>query len=109
MKWLMELFEKKPSKYEEYFYTEIHHYLGLDFNDEKEDVLNLFNICGDYAKELIICKNKKEVKKWLDEIAWYVTNNLETDYLIENFISNKRVMYQKEINNYITEKPIDNR
>ncbi len=90
--WLNELFTKKPNKYEEYFYLEIDHYLGIEFEDEKKDLLDLFNICGDYAKEFIVCKNKKEVKKWLNEIAFYVTNNVEVDYLIENYIDSKRTI-----------------
>jgi len=109
MKWLMELFEKKPSKYEEYFYTEIHHYLGLEFNDEKEDILNLFKVCGDYAKELIICKNKTEVRNWLNNIALFVTNNIETDYLIENYIDSKRIISHNSTVDYITVNPIEDK
>ncbi len=89
--WLKELFTKKPNKYEEYFYLDIQHYLGIGFQDEKKDLLGLFKICGDYAKEFIICKNKKEVKQWLDEIALNVIENLEVDYLIEIFFDWKRI------------------
>ena len=89
LKWLKELFEKKPKEFEEFFYSEIHHYLGIEFNDDTEDIKDIFRLCGDYAKELILCKNKKEVKKWLDNIALYVVNNIETDYLIENWFALK--------------------
>ncbi len=91
MQWLKELFENKPKEYEEFYYSDIHHYLGIEFENEKEDILQLFKICGDYAKDLIVCKNKKEVKRWLDEIALYVINNLEVDYLIENYIDRMRI------------------
>lgn len=91
MQWLKELFDKKPKEYEEFYYSDIHHYLGIEFEKEKEDILQLFKICGDYAKDLIVCKNKKEVKRWLDEIALYVINNLEVDYLIENYIDRMRI------------------
>lgn len=91
MKWLKELLDKKPKDYEEFFYSDIHHYLGMEFKDEKQDILDLFKTCGDYAKEFVVCQNKKEVKKWLDEIAIYVINNVEVDYLIENYIDGKRI------------------
>ncbi len=92
---MKELFEKRPKEFIEFFYSEIHHYLGIEFNNDTEDIKDIFRICGDYAKELILCKNKKEVKKWLDEIALYVTNNLEVDYLIENYIDRKRIIEEK--------------
>ncbi len=91
LKWLKELLTKKPNDYKEYFYSDIHRYLGLEFTDEKKDMLELFRICGDYTKELIVCNKKLEVKEWLDKIARYITNNLEIDYLIENCISQLRM------------------
>lgn len=91
MRWLKELLEKKPKEYVDFYYSDIHHYFGIEFEDDKSDVLVLFNLCGDYAKEFIVCKNKKEVKKWLDEIAQYVINNLEIDYLIENYLDRKKI------------------
>lgn len=90
MQWLKELLTKKPREYHEFFYVEIHHYLGIEFEDDKKDLLDIFRICGDYAKKLVICANKKEVKEWVDEIATYVTHNLEIEYLIENCIESKR-------------------
>lgn len=90
IQWLKELICKKPREYEEYFYSDIQHYFGIEFEDEKSDMIILFNLCGDYAKELIICKNKREVKKWLNEIALYVINKLEVDYVIENYLASKR-------------------
>lgn len=92
MQWLKELLDKKPREYAEFFYSDIQHYFGIDFEDENKDVLILFNLCGDYIKEFIVCKNKKEVKKWLDPIAFYIIYNVEVDYLIENFINRKKVV-----------------
>ena len=34
MKWLKELIEKKPKEYVEFYYSDIHHYLGIEFEDE---------------------------------------------------------------------------
>ncbi len=91
-KWLKELLEKKPKNYEEYFYPEIQHYFGITFENEKNDIKEIFRLCGDYAKELSICKNKKEVKIWLDDLAIYIANNIETDYLIENYLTGKQII-----------------
>jgi len=90
VKWLKELIEKKPELFEEYFYSEIQHYFGLSFENDTKDIKEIFRLSGDYAKELSICKNKKEVKIWLDDLAVYIANNIETDYLIENYIDRKR-------------------
>ena len=62
MQWLKELLDKKPKEYKEFFYSDIHHYFGIEFEDEKSDVSDLFSLCGDYAKKLILCKNKKPGK-----------------------------------------------
>lgn len=91
LKWLKELFSKKPKEYQEFFYPEIHHYLGISFEEDAKDIKDIFRISGDYAKEMIVCKNKKEVKKWLDNIAIYIVNNVEADYLIENYLASKRL------------------
>ena len=89
LKWLQDIVNKKPKEYHEYFYFDIYRYLNLDFTDDTKDINDLFTMCGGYAKTLLICKNKLEVKKWIDEVAIYASENIEVEYLIESWFNNK--------------------
>lgn len=89
-KWLNEILNDNPKKFEEYFYPDIQNYLGISTLDDKNILRNFYNICSKYADEFNMCNNKYEVKIWLNKIAFYVINNFETESLIDNFFNNKK-------------------
>ena len=100
--WLKELLNKKPTKFEEYFYFDIQNYLDLNFENENKEINKITDACGKYAEELLSCNSKKEVKLWLDYIILYITLNLDTDFLIDScfyYIKNgivKNVIIEKK-------------
>ena len=83
--WLKELLNKKPLKFEEYYYYDIHNYLGLTFENVNEELNTLNKICGIYFNELLNCRSKRKVKEWLDKIAQYIIVNIDVDTLIDNY------------------------
>lgn len=83
LKWLMELLNKKPKRFEEYFYIDVLNFFNLDL--EEIDINDLYDICGPYTDKLLNCKRKKEVKKWLFKISTNIISNLEVEIIIDEF------------------------
>ena len=85
-KWLVELTNKKPKTFNEYFYYDIGEYLNLEIEHEFYKILNIEN------KTIIIklkyCRTKKDVHNWLDEIANYINKRLEIENIIDDYLSN---------------------
>ncbi len=86
LKWLNELLNKEPKRFEEYFYFDILNSFNLDF--EENEINKLYNICGSYTDELLKCKRKKDVEKWLLRISNYVISKLDVEVIVDEFFYN---------------------
>ncbi len=75
--WLNELADKKPENFSEYFYDDVRNFV-IDQEPESEKMKLLFQ-----------CKNKDEVRKWIDSASGYIIMNLDTDLLLENYFYSK--------------------
>ena len=73
LQWLDELADKNPDNYQEYFYDDVRNYITqIDDTSEK-------------ARKLFKCKNKEEVKEWLDGICGYIVMNIDIEFLIQEY------------------------
>ena len=75
--WLNELADENPKNFSEHFYDDVRNFV-IDQEPEAEKTKNLFQ-----------CKNKEEVKKWLDDASGYIVMKLDTDLLLENYFYSK--------------------
>lgn len=73
IKWLNELADKKPENFSEYFYDDIRNFV-IDQKLESAKIKILFE-----------CKNKKEVKKWLENTSSYIIMEIDIDLLLDNY------------------------
>ncbi|HOX96800.1 MAG TPA: hypothetical protein PL066_00390 [bacterium] len=71
--WLNELADAPPRVFQEYFYDDIRNFI-VDQGDKSEKIKLLFQ-----------CKNKDEVKNWLNNISGYVIMKLDIDLLLDNY------------------------
>lgn len=85
LQWLEELLNKRPIQFDEFYYDDILNYLNLSFEDDELDLNCLHEICGSFTKELLACKRKSEVNKWLNKIVSYIIMNIEVDSLIDEY------------------------
>lgn len=73
LKWLNELADDNPQNYQGYFYDDIRNYV---LQNEKSSIK---------MKNLFKSKDKKSVKKWLDDVCGYITMNLDIESLIHEY------------------------
>lgn len=74
LNWLNELADDNPQNYQEYFYDDIRNYVL-----QNEDL-------SVKIKELFECEDKEAVKKWLNDVCGYLTMNLDTENLIQEYL-----------------------
>jgi len=87
-KWINELNAEKNKSFNDYFIDDIVKQLDIDElsnNTDFEKVLK--EKCGSEYLQLIKCKNKSDVKKWLDKVTSYVVKYIDTDEIISNYFS----------------------
>ena len=87
IKWMKELIIAEPCDFHEYFYFEIGNYLGIINEKESEIKENLMKISKEKLLKLENCKSREEVKKWLDEICFYILSKLEVENIIDDYFS----------------------
>ncbi|KKQ21074.1 MAG: hypothetical protein US35_C0030G0002 [Parcubacteria group bacterium GW2011_GWA2_37_10] len=73
LNWLDELANNNPQNYQEYFYDDTRNYVLQNENSSEK------------MKKLFECKDKKAVKKWLDDVCGYLATNLDTESLIHEY------------------------
>jgi hypothetical protein len=71
--WLDELADENPNNFHEYFYDDVRNFV-IDQESESEKMKILFQ-----------CKNKEEIKRWLNEVSGYIVMKLDTDLLLSNY------------------------
>ena len=74
--WLNKLADEEPQNYQEYFYDDIRNYI---LQNESDDL-------SEKMKNLFECKDKEAVKKWLNDVCGYLTLNLDTEHLIQEYL-----------------------
>lgn len=84
--WINELADERPNSFNEFFYDDIRHYLNLD-ECGKNIESNLSETCGSKFKELISCRTKEDVKKWLDKISGNIIMSLDTEIIIQKYFN----------------------
>ncbi|MDO8668346.1 MAG: hypothetical protein Q7K35_04645 [bacterium] len=70
--WIEELANEKPNIFGEFFYDDIRNYL---------------NSSNYLDNDLMACKSKGDVKKWLDKVSGYIIMNLDTENIINEYFS----------------------
>ncbi len=73
LNWLNELTDEKPLIFQEYFYDDVRNFIV----EEKVDTKRF--------QKIFQCKNKDEVKKWLDNTCGYIVMKLDIDLILENY------------------------
>lgn len=70
--WLDFYASKSPERFNEYFY---------------EDVVNYLKDSDMTIKELLECKNREEVKVWLDKVTGFIVMKFDVEPILESYFT----------------------
>jgi len=87
-KTINEVNSKKTKTFNDYFIDDIVRYLGiedLDSNNELESLLR--DKLGSEYNNLIKCKNKSDIKNWLNRITCYMAKYIDTEQILVDYFS----------------------
>jgi hypothetical protein len=87
-KWIVELNTEKKKLFNDYFIDDIVRYLEIDELPNNIDLEKILKgKCGSEYLQLIKCKNKSDVKKWLNKITNYIAKYIDSEQIIADYFS----------------------
>ena len=83
-----EINSEEKKIFHDYFIDDIVRYLEIDKqkNNVKLEKL-LKEKCGDEYLQLVKCKTKSEIKKWLNKITRYIIKYIDSEQLVYDYFS----------------------
>lgn len=87
-KWIVELNAERTKSFNDYFIDDIVRYLEIDELSNNIDLEKLLKEkCGSEYLQLIKCKNKSDVKRWLNKITSYISKYIDSEQIIADYFS----------------------
>ena len=81
--WLKDVLEEKPQSFADYYKEDISNYLDIDSLESDE----LGTVLKNKFKNFIACKNKEDMRKFVDGITSYIVMKAQIEEIVADYFS----------------------
>lgn len=88
IKFINKINSEEKKIFQDYFIDDVVRYLEIDIHKNDIELEKLLKEkCGEKYLQLINCKTKSEVKKWLNKITRHIIKYIDSEQLVYDYFS----------------------